>query len=292
MDATAGAHSGASRRFVRTSGQDAAMTFPAGPRRMPSVSNTLTLSQARRLALTASGLPGREPVVRSIADTCELCCGTPRCCRSTASRRWCGRTTCRCGPGSVRTTEVCSTACTASCSSTGRTRRACCRSRCTPCCGGGWRRPASSRGRTARLPRLAREQPAFMASVLQRVRDQGPLAASDLGKRGEGSWWGWSPSRNAPSSGSFGAVRWPLPTRRSSFERVYDLPERVLPHSILELPTTASPPPAQRELILHRRSVPSRWRPPRIWWITSGCRAADTAARGSPSWSRRATCRR
>jgi uncharacterized protein YcaQ len=103
------------------------------------------------------------------------------------------------------------------------------------------------KGTYGALARLAREQPDFMASVLQRVRDEGPLAASDLGERGEGSWWGWSQSKRA-LEWLFWSGQVAVAARRSSFERVYDLPERVLPPAILALPTPG-PAAAQRELI-------------------------------------------
>lgn len=91
-------------------------------------------------------------------------------------------------------------------------------------------------------------------ALLARIAADGPLAASDIVRedgakmRGAGGWWGWSDSKRAMEwlfwSGQVAAA-----TRRSSFERVYDLPERVLPRAILATPT---PPEdeAHRALIL------------------------------------------
>ena len=104
------------------------------------------------------------------------------------------------------------------------------------------------RGTYAALARLAREQPGFVASVLDRVRAQGPLAASDLGERGRGSWWGWSETKRA-LEWLFWSGQVAVASRRPSFERVYDLPERVLPGRVLDLPTP-EPAAAQRELLL------------------------------------------
>jgi uncharacterized protein YcaQ len=110
------------------------------------------------------------------------------------------------------------------------------------------------------LAALARDQPALMETVLQRVRDEGPLAASDLGERGEGTWWGWSKSKQA-LEWLFWSGQVAVAARRSSFERVYDLPERVLPRAVLDLPTP-EPAAAQRELIR----------------IAAGCLGAATAS--------------
>jgi uncharacterized protein YcaQ len=90
---------------------------------------------------------------------------------------------------------------------------------------------------------------AHAEALLKRIRDEGPMAASEVGEaRGPGGWWGWSDAKRSLEwlfwSGQLTAA-----TRRSSFERVYDLPERVLPRSVIETPT---PPEAEahRGLIL------------------------------------------
>ena len=69
-------------------------------------------------------------------------------------------------------------------------------------------------------------------TVLARLRDEGPLTATELGgaKRG-GEWWDWSETKIA--------VEWLLDVgdvvcvRRLGWRRVYDLPERALPGSLL-----------------------------------------------------------
>ena len=89
----------------------------------------------------------------------------------------------------------------------------------------------------------------YMATVLAEVNDKGPLAASQLSepRRQTGEWWDRrSVGRRALevlfSDGVLAA--W----RSASFERIYDLTERVIPASVLALPT---PPDdaAQRELV-------------------------------------------
>ena len=88
----------------------------------------------------------------------------------------------------------------------------------------------------ASVARFAKENRTFVDDVLAQIRDRGPLAASDLkekGVRGE-SWWGWTPGKRA--------LEWLFWTgalttyTRRNFERVYDLPERVIPPDMLRAP--------------------------------------------------------
>lgn len=78
----------------------------------------------------------------------------------------------------------------------------------------------------------------FIDKALVAVAERGPLAASDLGlgAKGEGGWWGWSQGKHAMEC-LFWTGRLTTVTRRGSFERVYGLPERVLPKAIIETPT-------------------------------------------------------
>jgi uncharacterized protein YcaQ len=89
----------------------------------------------------------------------------------------------------------------------------------------------------------------FIDQALAAVAERGPLAASELelGAKGEGGWWGWSESKRAMEC-LFWTGRLTTATRRNSFERVYGLPERVLPKAIVETPTP-SRAEACRELL-------------------------------------------
>jgi uncharacterized protein len=101
----------------------------------------------------------------------------------------------------------------------------------------------------ARLEAWEAETSSYLASVMEEVRDRGPLAAGALAdpRRRAGEWW------NRRSEGRQALV-WLHGTgklstwRTPSFESVYDLPERVLPAEVL-----ASPAPtvseAQRTLL-------------------------------------------
>src|SRR5512142_117632 len=74
--------------------------------------------------------------------------------------------------------------------------------------------------------------PETCEKVLARLRAEGPLTATQLGgAKGGGPWWDWSDVKVA--------VEWLLDTgdvicsQRTGWRRVYDLPERVLPDSLL-----------------------------------------------------------
>jgi uncharacterized protein len=101
------------------------------------------------------------------------------------------------------------------------------------------------------VARIAAEQPQLLEHVLDVVRERGPIRASDLaanGRRREPrEMWSWSEEKTALEYLFFaGRV---CATRRVNFERLYDLPERVLPQPVLEAPTP-SQDEAQRRLIL------------------------------------------
>jgi len=78
---------------------------------------------------------------------------------------------------------------------------------------------------------------AACAGVLDRLRAEGPLTATQLGgAKNGGAWWDWSDTKIA--------VEWLLDVgevicvRRDGWRRVYDLPERVLPPELLGLEPT------------------------------------------------------
>jgi len=74
-------------------------------------------------------------------------------------------------------------------------------------------------------------------AVLARIRAQGPMAASDFEHgRSRPGWWEWGATKAALEY-LFWAGRITTATRRGSFERVYDLTERVIPPAVLALPT-------------------------------------------------------
>jgi uncharacterized protein len=102
-----------------------------------------------------------------------------------------------------------------------------------------WRMARAERGEGIwrQLQPFAGERRGEAEAVLRRLATEGPLAASDLeGEKGRGGWWGWSDAKSA-LEWLFWAGRITTATRRPSFERVYDLTERVLPVAVLDTPT-------------------------------------------------------
>ncbi|MCU9949807.1 winged helix-turn-helix domain-containing protein [Pseudomonas sp. PDM13] len=115
-----------------------------------------------------------------------------------------------------------------------------------------WRmqRAAQGRGIYQQLARFGREQQEVIQRVLAAVREQGALGAGALSTRQEraGPWWDWSAEKHA-MEWLFAAGEVTVAGRRG-FERLYDLPERVIPADLLnaaELPEDA----AIRQLLLH-----------------------------------------
>lgn len=98
------------------------------------------------------------------------------------------------------------------------------------------------------LASFSRERRETVEAVFRRIETEGALATSQMeGPKGSGGWWGWSDTKRALEY-LFWAGRITTATRRG-FERVYDLPERVLPADILAAPTP-TPDEAQRDLLM------------------------------------------
>ncbi|MGY1688162.1 winged helix-turn-helix domain-containing protein [Geodermatophilus sp. SYSU D00867] len=113
-----------------------------------------------------------------------------------------------------------------------------------------WRMAAAEEHAWGSMVRIQRERPGYVAEVLDRVREGGPTKASDLDEPRPdrpGQMWNWHAGKVA--------LEWLFYTgvltaraRTTSFERVYDLTERVLPAAVLQTPTP-DPADAVRELV-------------------------------------------
>ncbi|MCF5667541.1 winged helix-turn-helix domain-containing protein [Pseudomonas marginalis] len=114
-----------------------------------------------------------------------------------------------------------------------------------------WRmaRAKQGQGIYSQMARFGREQQATIQRVLQTVEEQGALGAGSLSTREEraGPWWDWSDEKHA-LEWLFAAGLVTVAGRRG-FERLYDLPERVIPGDILQ--TTVTEAEALRGLLLH-----------------------------------------
>ncbi len=115
-----------------------------------------------------------------------------------------------------------------------------------------WRmqRAKQGQGIYRQLAEFGRQQQATIARVLAAVTEQGALGAGSLSTREEraGPWWDWSAEKHA-LEWLFAAGEVTVAGRRG-FERLYDLPERVLPGAVLDQPPIDEAE-AQRGLMLH-----------------------------------------
>ena len=98
------------------------------------------------------------------------------------------------------------------------------------------------------LVEIHRQHPGYVQAVLVEVRDRGPVRASELLDPGtkSGPWWGWAKGKRALEflfwTGQVTARRLP------SFERVYDLTERIIPPAVMAQPTPTEAD-ARRQLL-------------------------------------------
>ncbi|MHC8406632.1 winged helix-turn-helix domain-containing protein [Pseudomonas sp. TMB3-21] len=115
-----------------------------------------------------------------------------------------------------------------------------------------WRMQRAARGEGIyqQLARFGREQQDTIRRVLGSVEQLGALGAGSLSTRQEraGPWWDWSAEKHA-LEWLFAAGEVSVAGRRG-FERLYDLPERVIPAATLQQPLLTEAE-AQRGLLLH-----------------------------------------
>jgi uncharacterized protein YcaQ len=80
----------------------------------------------------------------------------------------------------------------------------------------------------------------FIERVYREVRDRGPLAASEVTGSGKakGNWWGWSDGKRAIEA-LWRTGRVAIAGRRR-FQRLYDIPERVIPKAVLDAPAPSA----------------------------------------------------
>ncbi|MQA24209.1 MAG: winged helix-turn-helix domain-containing protein, partial [Micromonosporaceae bacterium] len=101
------------------------------------------------------------------------------------------------------------------------------------------------------VSRFVRERPEFVRWVLDEVRAKGPMTARQVehdAPRNKDHWgWNWSDAKKALEC-LFWSGQVTAAGRNGSFERVYDVPERVLPAEVVNAPTPERPD-AHRELI-------------------------------------------
>jgi len=107
-----------------------------------------------------------------------------------------------------------------------------------------WRMARAADFAWGSITRVMTEQPELVAWVLDEVRGRGPITAAEIehdAPRRKDHWgWNWSVVKQALEwlfyTGQVTAAE-----RTTSFARRYDLPERVLPAAVLDAPTPAYP---------------------------------------------------
>jgi uncharacterized protein len=112
-----------------------------------------------------------------------------------------------------------------------------------------WRMARADQEAWGSIRRLSAEKPELIAEVLELVRARGPIKAGETGHsraKGPAEMWSWHDGKIALEylfyEGRVAAAG------RANFERLYDLPERILPAAALAAPTP-SEADAQRELV-------------------------------------------
>ncbi|MEY4321100.1 MAG: hypothetical protein RLZZ471_1041, partial [Actinomycetota bacterium] len=113
----------------------------------------------------------------------------------------------------------------------------------------GYRMEYNQRGTRARYEKWADENREFLDWIKNEIRRRGPLAGGDFEhERAErkGSWWGWSDVKRALEfMFMYGEV---VSGGREGFNRLYALPEQVLPAKVRN--KTEDPIAARKHLIL------------------------------------------
>ncbi|HJQ51935.1 MAG TPA: crosslink repair DNA glycosylase YcaQ family protein, partial [Gaiellaceae bacterium] len=84
--------------------------------------------------------------------------------------------------------------------------------------------------------RAMREHGDLVKPVLERIRKEGPLGSRDFEGRGTSSdMWNWKPAKMVLEALWDNGLL--VVAGRQSFQRRYDLAERVIPHAVLDAPT-------------------------------------------------------
>jgi uncharacterized protein YcaQ len=120
-----------------------------------------------------------------------------------------------------------------------------------------WRMARAERGEAGwgSMRAFAGERRAAAEAIFARIRAEGPMAASDFEHgRSRSGWWEWGDTKRA-LEWLFWTGRITTATRRGSFERVYDLSERVIPPAILALPTPDEADAHRRLVALSARAL-------------------------------------
>jgi uncharacterized protein YcaQ len=97
-----------------------------------------------------------------------------------------------------------------------------------------FRRVMDGRGHWGTHDRALREHADLVEPILARIRAEGPLGSRDFEGAGRGGMWNWKPAKMVLEA-LWDRGRLVIAGRRA-FQRLYDLPERVIPRAVLDAP--------------------------------------------------------
>ena len=116
-----------------------------------------------------------------------------------------------------------------------------------------WRMKEAEEGKRiyAGLSRFAKANRSLIQDLRREIEQRGPSAVGDFDahENRKGGWWGWSDAKSA-LEWLFWTGQLTTSKRGPTFERIYDIPERVLPPAVLNSPTPDDAD-AKRSLIEH-----------------------------------------
>ena len=98
-----------------------------------------------------------------------------------------------------------------------------------------FRREMEGAGHWGAHDRALREHRELVEPILSRIRDEGPLGSRDFEGNGSGGMWSWKPAKMVLDA-LWDRGQLVIAGRRS-FQRLYELPERVIPLELLGAPT-------------------------------------------------------
>jgi uncharacterized protein YcaQ len=98
-----------------------------------------------------------------------------------------------------------------------------------------FRRTMDGAGHWGAFDRAMREHGDLVDPILARIREEGPLGSRDFEGGGSGGMWNWKPAKMVLEA-LWDRGRLAIAGRRS-FQRLYDLTERVIPPHVLAAPT-------------------------------------------------------
>jgi uncharacterized protein YcaQ len=115
-------------------------------------------------------------------------------------------------------------------------------------------RPAMENGGRRWYGEIDRTHPHLREHVIEEIRARGPLGSRHFeGAARQGEMWGWKPAKQMLELlWNHGEL---VVAGRQGFQRLYDVPERVLPRDVLEAP---SPPEPERLRTMALRAVRAR----------------------------------